>query len=34
VRYRNEKDYSIYTLVEWGCRKDEKEVDVKIKVHA
>jgi hypothetical protein len=34
VWYRKEEDYSIYTSIEWSCRKDEHDVDGKRKVHA
>jgi hypothetical protein len=34
VWYIKEKDYSIYTSIEWSCRKDEQYVDGKNKVHS
>jgi hypothetical protein len=34
VWYRKEKEYSMYTSVEWSCRKDEYHIDEKRKVHA
>jgi hypothetical protein len=34
VWYIKEEDYSIYTSTKWSSRKDEKNVDGKIKVHA
>jgi hypothetical protein len=33
VWYIKGEDYSIHTLIEWGCRKDEHAVDGKIKEH-
>ena len=32
--YRKAEEYSRYTSEKWSCRKDEKDVDGKIKVHA
>jgi hypothetical protein len=29
VWYSKDEDYSIHTSKEWGCRKDEKDVDGK-----
>jgi hypothetical protein len=34
VRYSKAEDYSICTLAEWSCRKDEQDADGKRNVHA
>jgi hypothetical protein len=34
VWYRKEEDYSIHSSTEWGCRKDEQDIDGKNKEHA
>jgi hypothetical protein len=34
VRYIKTKEYSIHTSIEWVCRKDDHDIDRKIKEHA
>jgi hypothetical protein len=34
MRYNKAGDYSIYTSTKWSCKKNEHNVDGKIKVHA